>query len=54
MSNQNLQQLSTKELLEKIKYFEGFSPRGMNYQNDLNRHEAELERRFLAWETAEV
>lgn len=51
MSNQNLRELSTKELLAKIEYYQSFQPRGINYQNDLNRHEAELERRFLAWET---
>ena len=54
MSNINLRGLPIKELMEKIEYYESFAPRGINYQRDLERHEAELERRFLAWEVAEV
>lgn len=54
MSKQNLRELTTKELLDKIEYLSSFNPRGINYQRDLERHECELERRFLAWEIAEA
>ena len=48
----NLKQLPLKELLSRIDHYKSFEPRGMNYQADLNRLEAELERRFLVWEMA--
>lgn len=58
MTTQNfkdtLRTLPIKELEAKIAYYESFAPRGLNYQNMLDLHEAELERRFLAWEVAEV
>jgi hypothetical protein len=54
MSKLNLRELPLKEIEAKIAYYESFNPRGVNYQADLNRYEAELERRFLAWEAAEV
>lgn len=51
---QELRQLPIKELTDKIEYYTKFEPRGLNYQNMLNLYEAELERRFLAWEACEV
>jgi hypothetical protein len=51
---QTLRTLSIKEITDKIEYYSGFEPRGVNYQNTLNLYEAELERRFLAWEICEV
>ena len=50
----DLKNIPLKELLEKIEYYSSFEPRGINYQNMLNKYEAELERRFLAWEVCEV
>ena len=51
---QELRSLPIKELTDKIEYYSKFEPRGINYQNMLDLHEAELERRFLAWEACEV
>ena len=51
---QELRSLPIKELTDKIEYYSKFEPRGVNYQNMLNLYEAELERRFLAWEACEV
>ena len=51
---QELRSLPIKELTDKIEYYSKFEPRGLNYQNMLNLYEAELERRFLAWEACEV
>ena len=51
---QELRQLPIKELTNKIEYYSSFKPMGVNYQTMLNLYEAELERRFLAWEVAEV
>ena len=51
---QSLKTLPIKELTDKIEYYSKFEPRGINYQNMLNLYEAELERRFLAWEACEV
>ena len=51
---QSLRILPTREITDKIEYYSGFEPRGVNYQNMLNLYEAELERRFLAWEICEV
>ena len=50
----SLRSLPVKEITDKIEYYTSFSPRGINYQNLLNIYEAELERRFLAWEACEV
>ena len=50
----SLRSLPIKELTDKIDYYTSFQPRGINYQNMLNAYEAELERRFLAWEACEV
>ena len=51
---QELRSLPIKELTDKIEYYSSFEPRGVNYQSMLNQYEAELERRFLAWEACEV
>lgn len=51
---QSLRQLPVKEITDKIEYYTSFEPRGVNYQNMLDLYEAELERRFLAWEVCEV
>jgi hypothetical protein len=51
---QSLRTLPIKEITDKIEYYTKFEPRGVNYQNMLNLYEAELERRFLAWEACEV
>lgn len=50
----DLKTIPIKELTDKIEYYSKFEPRGLNYQNMLNLYEAELERRFLAWEACEV
>ena len=51
---QSLRSLPVKEITDKIDYYTSFEPRGLNYQNMLDLYEAELERRFLAWEACEV
>jgi|APCry1669189567_1035234.scaffolds.fasta_scaffold12170_3 hypothetical protein len=51
---QSLRAVPVKEITDKIEYYSGFEPRGVNYQNMLDLYEAELERRFLAWEICEV
>jgi hypothetical protein len=51
---QTLRELPVKEITNKIEYYSSFEPRGVNYQNMLDLYEAELERRFLAWEACEV
>jgi hypothetical protein len=51
---QTLRTLPVKEITDKIEYYSGFEPRGVNYQTMLDLYEAELERRFLAWEACEV
>jgi hypothetical protein len=51
---QTLRTLPVKEITDKIEYYSGFEPRGINYQTMLDLYEAELERRFLAWEACEV
>jgi hypothetical protein len=51
---QTLRALPVKEITDKIEYYSSFEPRGVNYQTMLNLYEAELERRFLAWEACEV
>ena len=48
----NLKELPLKTLLAQIDHYKSFNPLGMNYQADLARLEAELERRFLLWEMA--
>jgi hypothetical protein len=51
---QTLRELPVKEITNKIEYYSSFEPRGINYQTMLDLYEAELERRFLAWEACEV
>jgi hypothetical protein len=51
---QTLRELPVKEITDKIEYYSSFEPRGINYQTMLDLYEAELERRFLAWEACEV
>ena len=50
----SLRALPLKEITDKIDYYKSFNPRGVNYQQQLDFYESELERRFLAWEAAEV
>ena len=49
-----LKSLSTKEVLDKIEYYSGFEPRGINYQTMLDLYEAEIERRIYNWEMVNV
>ena len=48
----SIKSLSTKEVLDKIEYYSGFEPRGINYQTMLDLYEAEIERRIYNWELA--
>ena len=50
----SLKSLSTKEVLDKIDYYSGFEPRGINYQTMLDLYEAEIERRIYNWEMVNV
>jgi hypothetical protein len=50
----SLRALAIKELTDKIEYYSGFEPRGVNYQNMLDLYTAEIERRIYNWEMAEV
>jgi hypothetical protein len=50
----SLKSLSTKEVLDKIEYYSGFEPRGINYQTMLDLYEAEIERRIYNWEMVNV
>jgi hypothetical protein len=50
----DLKSLSTKEILDKIEYYSGFEPRGINYQTMLDLYEAEIERRIYNWEMVNV
>jgi hypothetical protein len=50
----SLRALPIKELTDKIEYYSGFEPRGVNYQAMLDMYNAEMERRILNWEMAEV
>ena len=50
----SLRTLPTKELTDKIEYYSGFEPRGVNYQTMLDCYHAEMERRILNWEAAYV
>lgn len=50
----SLRNLPLSEITDKIDYYKSFQPRGINYQNQLNLYESELERRFLAWEASTV
>ena len=49
-----LKSLSTKEVIDKIEYYSGFEPRGINYQTMLDLYEAEIERRIYNWEMVNV
>jgi hypothetical protein len=49
-----LKSLSIKEVLDKIEYYSGFEPRGINYQTMLDLYEAEIERRIYNWEMVNV
>jgi hypothetical protein len=51
---EQLKTLPVKEVTDKIDYYTSFEPRGINYQAMLDLYEAELERRFLAWEACEA
>ena len=50
----DLKSLSTKEIIDKIEYYSGFEPRGINYQTMLDLYEAEIERRIYNWEMVNV
>jgi len=50
----SLRTLPINELTDKIEYYSGFEPRGMNYQNMLDLYNAEIERRIYNWEMVEV
>jgi hypothetical protein len=50
----SLKSLSTKEVLDKIEYYSGFEPRGINYQTMLDLYKAEIERRIYNWEMVNV
>ena len=50
----SLRALPIKELEDKIEYYSGFEPRGVNYQNMLDLYNAEIERRIYNWEMVEV
>jgi hypothetical protein len=50
----SLRTLPIKELTDKIEYYSGFEPRGVNYQNMLDLYNAEIERRIYNWEMVEV
>jgi hypothetical protein len=50
----SLRALPIKELTDKIEYYSGFEPRGVNYQAMLDMYNAEIERRIYNWEMVEV
>ena len=50
----SLRTLPIKELTDKIEYYSGFEPRGMNYQTMLDCYHAEMERRIHNWEAVQV
>jgi hypothetical protein len=50
----SLRTVSIKELTDKIEYYSGVEPRGVNYQTMLYLYNAEVERRINRWEIAEV
>ena len=50
----SLRILPIKELTDKIEYYSGFEPRGVNYQNMLDCYHAEMERRIANWEAVQV
>ena len=50
----SLRTLPIKELTDKIEYYSGFEPRGVNYQNMLDCYHAEMERRIANWEAVQV
>jgi hypothetical protein len=50
----SLRTIPVKELADKIEYYSGFEPRGVNYQNMLDCYHAEMERRIANWEAVQV
>jgi hypothetical protein len=50
----SLRTIPIKELTDKIEYYSGFEPRGVNYQNMLDCYHAEMERRIANWEAVQV
>jgi hypothetical protein len=50
----SLRNVTIKELTDKIEYYSGFEPRGVNYQNMLDCYHAEMERRIANWEAVQV
>lgn len=50
----SLRTVPIKELTDKIEYYYGFEPRGVNYQNMLDLYNAEMERRIANWEAVQV
>jgi hypothetical protein len=50
----SLRALPIKELTDKIEYYSGFEPRGVNYQAMLDMYNAEIERRIYNWEMVEA
>ena len=50
----SLRTIPIKELTDKIEYYSGFEPRGVNYQNMLDCYHAEMERRIANWEAVLV
>ena len=51
---QSLRTLPIKELTDKVDYYSGFEPRGVNNQTMLDMYNAEIERRIYNWEMVEV
>jgi len=50
----SLRAVPIKELTDKIDYYSGFEPRGVNYQTMLDLYTAEIERRIYNWEMVEA
>jgi hypothetical protein len=50
----SLRTIPIKEITDKIEYYSGFEPRGVNYQNMLDCYHAEMERRIANWEAVQV
>ena len=50
----SLRTVPIKDLTDKIEYYSGFEPRGVNYQNMLDCYHAEMERRIYNWEAVQV
>jgi len=51
---QSLRAVPIKELTDKVEYYSGFEPRGMNYQAMLDMYNAEIERRIYNWEMVQA